>query len=743
MAVTAGRIPKIKSISSEGTQVEDDIRASQIRDTMEVVGGKLTHTTQTLFNSLAEFISGIQASQISGSALGNYFNLTPEGLYLEGSSTSGIYSSSRVFISDVMGGYFSLLITAGEPVIFVSLGNDPEIAFDFPSTGGEFLTDNSNLAAGKVTGVLAAGNIPSLNASKINAGTFADARIPNLDAGKITTGELETARIPDLDADKITTGELGDARIPNLDASKTTSGVFADARIPDTVARVADVSQQMLNRGGLRFDGVSGATNSYGELPQIALAGQAISIMFVFQRLHPTTVPQGSAILSTEASFSIANGGFNIRHASGAACVPTFSTFTSSGNRHLEWGGINAEQPVGSWGVWGFNIDNTTPTVIEGEFFLNGQSKGVLTAAPYAAPYNDRSTGDTRIAASLAGNTTNRLQMGLHSLLIVNRLGTPTEHAEFAASGGAILPSTLPMANPSLSWSQLSFPVTTGYQAARGTVTAGLTIDGRSDVMGLEGDGGSSSHQINMFSTSGMPALDAGAEVTVEVEYFIPATNTQALAVRLFWRGGHTGIASREGSSVGNTLGVWSTMRFRALVPAIAGGDRFVIYITNPIGAAVTGTTESIYIGSITVNRTGVVTYIPCDDGNNYQCRNMVSGGQPMLLSPTGVTHDIARTPWTLSASRTSSGWLAGDRPLLSDGAEIEYASVECSASGTVSLGYNSANAAVHFTVAHPGGGARIRVPIADTSPGVTDRRLYLTAPSGATVRINLSGNIR
>lgn len=52
--------------------------------------------------------------------------------------------------------------------------------------------------------VLAASDIPDLNASKITAGTLDVARIPNLDASKITSGTLNSARIPDLSGTYVT-----------------------------------------------------------------------------------------------------------------------------------------------------------------------------------------------------------------------------------------------------------------------------------------------------------------------------------------------------------------------------------------------------------------------------------------------------------------------------------------------------------------------------------------------------------
>lgn len=69
------------------------------------------------------------------------------------------------------------------------------------STGGEY--------RGRL---LVDADIPQLNASHIDAGTFDTARIPDLDAAKITSGTFDTARIPNLDASKITTGTLALAR---------------------------------------------------------------------------------------------------------------------------------------------------------------------------------------------------------------------------------------------------------------------------------------------------------------------------------------------------------------------------------------------------------------------------------------------------------------------------------------------------------------------------------------------------
>ena len=59
---------------------------------------------------------------------------------------------------------------------------------------------------------LTAALIPSLNADKINDGTFGISRIPDIPATKVT-------------------GTLGTSQIPNISTSKTTSGTFDVARV--------------------------------------------------------------------------------------------------------------------------------------------------------------------------------------------------------------------------------------------------------------------------------------------------------------------------------------------------------------------------------------------------------------------------------------------------------------------------------------------------------------------------------
>ena len=126
-------------------------------------------------------------------------------------------------------------------------------------------------------------DIPSLNASKITAGTFGAARIPNLDTSKITTGTFATARIADdaITFDKIAnvaSGVIlgrdtsGTGSIEALSASEVRAVIGVDASGTDnstdvTLATVSDnylsISNQTITAGTVPLSlGGTGATSA-------------------------------------------------------------------------------------------------------------------------------------------------------------------------------------------------------------------------------------------------------------------------------------------------------------------------------------------------------------------------------------------------------------------------------------------------------------------------------------------------
>ena len=129
-------------------------------------------------------------------------------------------------------------------------GRQPFISTPWSILDNDLVYNKGNIAIGKSTAPdtkldvvgtvkatsfsgIQASNVPSLNANKINDGTFDAARIPGLNANKINDGTLDTARIPGLNADKINDGTLDTARIPGLNADKINDGTFNKLRIPN------------------------------------------------------------------------------------------------------------------------------------------------------------------------------------------------------------------------------------------------------------------------------------------------------------------------------------------------------------------------------------------------------------------------------------------------------------------------------------------------------------------------------
>ena len=183
---------------------------------------------------------------------------------------------------------------------------------DYITISGQVITRNQIDLANDVTGTLAAGNIPDLNASKITAGTLGAARIPNLNASKITAGTLGVDRIPTLSAAKISDVEAGatadqtDAEIETaynnqvsqVSSSERTAGTatgirrFAPADIKSMIDTHETNTTYTVGDGGLtqknftttlknKLDGieasadVTDATNVKANLPSGVISGSA------------------------------------------------------------------------------------------------------------------------------------------------------------------------------------------------------------------------------------------------------------------------------------------------------------------------------------------------------------------------------------------------------------------------------------------------------------------------------------
>ena len=89
------------------------------------------------------------------------------------------------------------------------------------------LTSSSSISASNISGALATGNIPNLDASKINSGTLNSNQIPNLDGAKITTGTVVAARLPAMTGDTGSGGASG--LVPAPSAGDASAGKFLKA----------------------------------------------------------------------------------------------------------------------------------------------------------------------------------------------------------------------------------------------------------------------------------------------------------------------------------------------------------------------------------------------------------------------------------------------------------------------------------------------------------------------------------
>lgn len=99
----------------------------------------------------------------------------------------------------------ALTVPAGFSVLGSPITTTGTLAVSLDSQAKNKVLASPTSAAGVPSfRVLDASDIPSLNASKITAGTFDAARIPNLDASKITSGTFAVARIPDLSSKYVT-----------------------------------------------------------------------------------------------------------------------------------------------------------------------------------------------------------------------------------------------------------------------------------------------------------------------------------------------------------------------------------------------------------------------------------------------------------------------------------------------------------------------------------------------------------
>ncbi|OHU48099.1 hypothetical protein [Mycobacteroides chelonae] len=258
--------------------------------------------------------------------------LTPQGLLAElagGKLKSGQEPQLLLNIKDAVGGGLNSTIVAIENRL------------QFLNGSGQFPAAQlfGSIAAGLISGVLAAAQIPVLDASKIGSGTFLGSLIPGLDASKITSGSFADGVIPGLGlirdaigqaidggsttgytpaqikaklqafpganiagsiAATLLSGTIAAAQIPGLDASKIISGQFGSSIIPDLDAAKIITGTLVLARiPGLPAGQITSGVFGAGLIPGLD-ASKITSGMFPQSMLNITSIP-GNIITGTVA----------------------------------------------------------------------------------------------------------------------------------------------------------------------------------------------------------------------------------------------------------------------------------------------------------------------------------------------------------------------------------------------------------------------------------------------------------
>ena len=212
LAASSDNVSKIGKITIDGSDyyIYNDVAWGTEDSSARTVGLKINGTTKTV-------MTGIPPATISsrgGIIVGSGLSVDGDGVL---SATGGGGGGGGTVTS------VKMTVPSGFTVTGTPITTSGTLAVSLDSQAKNKVLASPTSSSGIPSfRVLDASDIPSLNASKIAAGTLAAARIPNLPASQITSGTFDAARIPNLDASKITSGTLAVARIPDLSGTYVT-----------------------------------------------------------------------------------------------------------------------------------------------------------------------------------------------------------------------------------------------------------------------------------------------------------------------------------------------------------------------------------------------------------------------------------------------------------------------------------------------------------------------------------------
>ena len=213
LAASSDNVSKIGKITIDGSDyyIYNDVAWGTEDSSARTVGLKINGTTKTV-------MTGIPPATISsrgGIIVGSGLSVDGDGVL---SATGGGGGGGGGTVTSVKMTVPSGFTVTGSPI---TTSGTLAVSLDSQAKNKVLASPTSSSGIPSFR-VLDASDIPSLNASKIAAGTLAAARIPNLPASQITSGTFDAARIPNLDASKITSGTFAAASIPDLSGKYVT-----------------------------------------------------------------------------------------------------------------------------------------------------------------------------------------------------------------------------------------------------------------------------------------------------------------------------------------------------------------------------------------------------------------------------------------------------------------------------------------------------------------------------------------
>lgn len=353
----------------------------------------------------------------------------------------------------------SALAAAGSAT---AAGMSESAAADSANDAGQsasLATDEANRADAAATTATAQAGIATEKAGDAigAASTATDAAtIAVTKAGEASTARDEAvlARNEAVPAAATATAKAGEASTSADNAAQSESNALDSENSASLHAATAEAAAlsasasaalvdplRMARAGGITLDGVSGTNNSYATAPRPQLAGTAFSIAFAYQRFVGG-ISNIAALITTSRRYSSADGGWYIRHTGPGGNTIAF-TALSTGSDVVNVADALADVAVGDWCVLGFDLDNSgDPNEVTLGVYVNGVFKGSATSVG-TAPYAESPANLPLSFARQMITNQDRAAMGLRNVALSNRLMTAQEHEDFAATGGAIVPTSL------------------------------------------------------------------------------------------------------------------------------------------------------------------------------------------------------------------------------------------------------------------------------------------------------------